>query len=461
MPSLVGAKSKRGRLDEGAQRVGTAWKPWLSQKASHIGFLMYARCDVTLRERFEVHLAPLKERGILVWNDGRIEPGEEWDRSIRRALDTSTLILILVTEGLLKSGYIRRVELKKAMERHRLGQARVVPILLGPCDWRQAPFRTLQVVPRDAKPILDHSDIETAFADVVREIAALVDTTSAPLPEGHVKQPHSKRALGWIILMLAALLAACWVLVKPIAPRGGNKAIQASASGPVHGVSASVTRIDQIPVSATEEPMTGAVGKVEITVVGALDPAWKIGLYVNRGLGYGWELYDPVSKGGGHWVAHGVKFRVPLTVREGEAEIRVVIAKELSTAPPQSQGDSVVTSRTVKVAAPSIQIDDICEEPVSRMRLTCAPLTMRGKARNILAEEETVCIVLTPAVGAEPGPLSLLSEGGENWVATDPLDGALPAGGTASVSFGFGQAGSCGPPTKALPITLTGKGAIR
>lgn len=44
--------------------------------------------------------------------------------------------------------------MKLALERHELAaDARVLPILLRPIDWRDAPFSKLQVLPQNAQPI--------------------------------------------------------------------------------------------------------------------------------------------------------------------------------------------------------------------------------------------------------------------------------------------------------------------
>ena len=40
----------------------------------------------------------------------------------------------------------------RAMERHERGEARVIPVILRPCDWHGAPFGKLMAVPPDRHP---------------------------------------------------------------------------------------------------------------------------------------------------------------------------------------------------------------------------------------------------------------------------------------------------------------------
>jgi len=52
---------------------------------------------------------------------------------------------------------------------HEKGEACVLPILLRPVDWRDAPFAKLQILPTGAKPITRWLDPEEALEDVAKE----------------------------------------------------------------------------------------------------------------------------------------------------------------------------------------------------------------------------------------------------------------------------------------------------
>lgn len=58
--------------------------------------------------------------------------------------------------------------LKRALARHAEGSARVIPVILRPCDWLHSPFAHLLAAPTDGKPITRWPDRDEAFLDVVQ-----------------------------------------------------------------------------------------------------------------------------------------------------------------------------------------------------------------------------------------------------------------------------------------------------
>lgn len=76
--------------------------------------------------------------------------------------------------------------MKRAMERHKAGEAIVIPVILRHCDWHDAPFGKLMATPPDGKPVKSWPDIDEAFlhvAKAVREAAGRVQGATAPPPQ--------------------------------------------------------------------------------------------------------------------------------------------------------------------------------------------------------------------------------------------------------------------------------------
>src|SRR5688572_26894423 len=91
-------------------------------------FFSYYHKDEELRDRLETHLAMLKRDGTIeTWHDRRITAGDEFAGVIDEQLEIADLILLLVSADFLNSRYCYDVELKRAMERHTAGEARVIP----------------------------------------------------------------------------------------------------------------------------------------------------------------------------------------------------------------------------------------------------------------------------------------------------------------------------------------------
>jgi len=82
------------------------------------------------------------------------------------------LILLLCSHSLIILGFPRIWKLfaDEPLERHQAGICRVVPILLRPTFWEDAPFSSLQLLPSDARPITRWPDRDEAFQDITTEI---------------------------------------------------------------------------------------------------------------------------------------------------------------------------------------------------------------------------------------------------------------------------------------------------
>src|SRR5258708_1555669 len=138
-------------------------------------FYCYAREDKALREELERHLASLKrQQHITTWYDREILPGAAWEKEIDTHLNAAHIILLIVSPDFMDSDYCYGIEMKRALERHEAGTARVIPIIVRPVDWVEAPFSQLQVLPTDAQPVTLWSDRDHAFTDIARHIRTAV-----------------------------------------------------------------------------------------------------------------------------------------------------------------------------------------------------------------------------------------------------------------------------------------------
>jgi hypothetical protein len=60
--------------------------------------------------------------------------------------------------------------MSRAMEKHQEGSARVIPVILHPCDWQNAPFGALRATPTDGKPVSMFANPHEAFAIIAKDI---------------------------------------------------------------------------------------------------------------------------------------------------------------------------------------------------------------------------------------------------------------------------------------------------
>jgi internalin A len=139
-------------------------------------FYSYSHKDEKLRNQMEIHLKLLQRQGLIeTWHDRKIEAGDEWKRKIDENLERANIILLLVSADFMASDYCYEIEMKRAMERHEKGQARVVPIIVRDVKWERAPFARLQALPENRRPVMKWTDRDTAWRNVSDGIERLVE----------------------------------------------------------------------------------------------------------------------------------------------------------------------------------------------------------------------------------------------------------------------------------------------
>ncbi|MEC4593540.1 toll/interleukin-1 receptor domain-containing protein [Nitrospirillum amazonense] len=137
-------------------------------------FMSYSHVDEALRDRLEVHLAPLKRQGVALWHDRRLLAGDALEDGIGAALAEADVVLLLVSPDFLASPACHDGEMQHAVDRHRTGRARVIPVILRACDWLSTPLRHLLAVPRDGRPVTLWPDQDQALHEVAVAIRRAV-----------------------------------------------------------------------------------------------------------------------------------------------------------------------------------------------------------------------------------------------------------------------------------------------
>ncbi|WP_437511901.1 SUMF1/EgtB/PvdO family nonheme iron enzyme [Sorangium sp. So ce1099] len=160
-------------------------------------FISYAPADRPHLEALEAHLAALKRQGLVsTWHRGRIGAGAARDESIAAELSAAEVVLLLVSEAFLASDSCYERELGAALERHRRGAARVVPIVVRACDWEGTTLAELEALPRDGGAVTSWANQNEAWRDVVRGIRAAVEEAAASAPpEAVLARPAPAGAL--------------------------------------------------------------------------------------------------------------------------------------------------------------------------------------------------------------------------------------------------------------------------
>jgi hypothetical protein len=145
-------------------------------------FISYSHHDKAALDRLHVHLKNLtRGRHIETWYDRDILAGSDLNAEIARELEAADLFLLLVSPDFIASDYCVEREMKRALERHAAGAARVVPIIVEECDWKaMGELRQLKAVPTDGKAISEWANANTAYLNVVQELRRIIEADGLP-----------------------------------------------------------------------------------------------------------------------------------------------------------------------------------------------------------------------------------------------------------------------------------------
>jgi hypothetical protein len=155
----------------------------IAPKSPRRVFVSYSHKDKEFASQLSTSCAQLRRDGwIDLWSDAEILPGGNWRKEIYSALEQADLVLFLISPDFIQSDFCYGIEMRRALERHADGRARVIPIVIRATDTAGAPFAQLQMLPTDSKPITGWTDRDSAWLDVARGLRRLLEALARSKP---------------------------------------------------------------------------------------------------------------------------------------------------------------------------------------------------------------------------------------------------------------------------------------
>lgn len=117
------------------------------------------------------------------------------EQEIDQYLNTANIILLLISPDFMDSDYCYGIEMKKALERHKLKEVYLIPIILRPCFWKIAGLEKLQALPTDAIPVMSAKwhNLDEALFDVFegiqKAVQKLISYQNLPVKNESLKIP--------------------------------------------------------------------------------------------------------------------------------------------------------------------------------------------------------------------------------------------------------------------------------
>ena len=124
-------------------------------------FIAFANQDRDVRDKLLRQMNLVKDRlGWNIWSSKEIKAGERWDEEIKQRLMDSEVIVLLLSTDFFNSTYIVETELPKVVEKHRLGNCHIIPVIARVCHWKETHFGEyaglgdIQALPVGERPIV-------------------------------------------------------------------------------------------------------------------------------------------------------------------------------------------------------------------------------------------------------------------------------------------------------------------
>lgn len=137
-------------------------------------FISYSHLDEDWKGRVASHLKVLGiDDELEIWDDRRIEKGDDWLPEIRAAMDRAAVAVLLISKGFLTSRFIQGTEVPHLLKRRREEGLRVIPLFVRPCAWQAVDWlAAIQGGPKDGKTLSEHRkpQAEKILADLALEI---------------------------------------------------------------------------------------------------------------------------------------------------------------------------------------------------------------------------------------------------------------------------------------------------
>jgi cell division protein FtsZ len=139
-------------------------------------FISYSHRDRDWLDRLSIHLKPLiRDNSIELWDDTKIVVGSKWKDEIQKAINESSIAILLISANFLASDFITQNELPPLLEKAQSDGVIILPLIVSPCRFIQTKsISQFQAINDPTKPLIGVSlvDQENILLDVTKAVDA-------------------------------------------------------------------------------------------------------------------------------------------------------------------------------------------------------------------------------------------------------------------------------------------------
>ena len=142
-------------------------------------FVSYSHKDSGWLKRLQIHLRPLEVAGLVeLWDDTKIRPGARWRDEIIEALDTSAVLVLLISADFLASDFIAENELPPLLAAAERDGVKTLPLILSPSRFEKIEsLQRFQPINPPSKPLLklDKDEQEAYLVKLSKAVLAAIE----------------------------------------------------------------------------------------------------------------------------------------------------------------------------------------------------------------------------------------------------------------------------------------------
>ncbi len=135
-------------------------------------FISYSNEDIEWLKLLRKQPKPLEKKGLNVWSDRDIIPGQEWLTEIDKSLDRVKVAVLLVSANFLDSEFIQNQELPRFLKAAERQEITILPVLISACVWEESEIVKFQSPSDPKQPLeaLKGHDLNQNLKDIVIRI---------------------------------------------------------------------------------------------------------------------------------------------------------------------------------------------------------------------------------------------------------------------------------------------------
>jgi serine/threonine protein kinase len=145
-------------------------------------FISYSHEDEAWKDRLVKQLNVVDT--IDLWDDRRIEAGENWRQEISEAIAAARVAILLVSVDFLNSEFVRSEEVPRLLKRREKEGIRVLPVIVRPCLWKKVAWlKSIQALPKDGHPLSTKTEYEADLAKLAEEVVDIIERNVLVSPD--------------------------------------------------------------------------------------------------------------------------------------------------------------------------------------------------------------------------------------------------------------------------------------